>query len=210
MAVYRIPAAGGVGLGSFLARNPYLSNLSLRSSPDLLTEKGLAGLSSGLGDAELPRLRSLDLDNCDIQPGAAHRLGRLFAKCPALEELRLWSNPGLMTAEGLDGLKQGLGGACLPALTRLHLGSCDIQASAAESLGTLLARSSQLQILSLSLNRFLLTNEGIAGLERGLGGVELSELRELLVYRTFNTKSLTAKAALLQRIGASSECVVRA
>lgn len=210
MAMFRIPAAASTSLGKFLARNPQLSNLNLKHSPELLSSQGLLGLSQGLGDSALPCLEVLDLDNCDIQPAAACELGRLLARCPALRELRLWSNPGLLTPEGLAGLKDGLGNASLPVLARLHLGSCNIQASAAESLGSLLARSSRLQLLSLSLNRFLLTSEGLAGLERGLGGVELSELRELLVYRTFNTKSVTAKENILQKIGAGTECVVRA
>eukprot|EP00929_Paragymnodinium_shiwhaense_P096079 TRINITY_DN5756_c0_g1_i1.p1 TRINITY_DN5756_c0_g1~~TRINITY_DN5756_c0_g1_i1.p1 ORF type:complete len:221 (-),score=61.93 TRINITY_DN5756_c0_g1_i1:540-1202(-) len=208
-----VPAAAGHELGSFLARFSMLPNLSLKRCPQLFTAEGLDGLHGGLGDAKLHLLRSLDLDDCAIEPAQAEGLGRLLARCPKLEELKLWSNPGLLTTDGLAGLQRGLGEAELPNLRQLHLGCCDIQASAAEGLGAVLAKSSQLHILSLSMNRFLMTSEGLRGLEKGLksaGSEGLPELRELLLYRTFNTKSEDALANIRQRIGLSPECVLRA
>jgi len=202
----------GPSLGRLLdAGSEHLSNLHLRSCPDLLTPVGLSGIFEGLGDARLQALRWLDLDRCDVQPDAGPALGALLARCPLLQELRLGSNPALLTPQGLRGLLDGLGCRGMPSLSVLHLGDCDIQPSAAESLGTLFARHCRtLTTLSLSRNRFLTTPDGLEGIEKGLRGKGLPALQELLVYRTFNMKSLACQENLRRKLGVSPECSVRA
>jgi Ran GTPase-activating protein (RanGAP) involved in mRNA processing and transport len=207
-----VSSSAGPSLGRLLdAGSQHLSNLHLRRCPELLTPAGLSGIFEGLGDARLHALRWLDLDRCNVQPDAGPALGALLARCPRLQELRLGSNPALLTPEGLRGFLAGLGCRGMPSLSVLHLGDCDIQPAAAESLGMLFARHCKnLTTLSLSKNRFITTSDGLAGIEKGLQGKGLPALQELLVYRTFNMKSLACQENLRQKLGAPPECSVRA
>jgi len=216
MAALRgVGASVGPSLGRLLASCQqtgfHLSNLNLRGCPELLSISGLNAIFEGLGDAQLPGLRTLDLNGCDIRPAAAPALGALLKRCTNLQELRLGSNPALLTREGMAALHRGLGPRGMPSLANLHLGDCDIQAPEAESLGKLLGRvNERLETLTLSRNRCLTTSVGLAGIERGLAGKGMPALRELLVYRNFTTNAMDIEQNLRRRLGVGANCFVYA
>jgi len=206
--MYAISSSAASSLGGFLGRCPQISNLNLSGSPDLFATVGLRRFLLGLNGKALPGLRSLDLAGCNVQPEAAELLGRLLARCHNLGELHLRGNPALFTQEGLKNLDQGLGSTGLAVLSRLHIGDCNIQAVAAPSLGAILGRCAQLQRLSLSQNRGLLTPDGIDALHSGLNGASLPSLQELALYRC-NVRTPESKDRVRELLGAPEHCTIR-
>mmetsp|Transcript_13879 Transcript_13879/g.24206 ORF Transcript_13879/g.24206 Transcript_13879/m.24206 type:complete len:208 (+) Transcript_13879:32-655(+) len=204
-----IPSASASHLGAFLARHPQLSNLNLSRSPDLFSKTGLRALTAGLGGVSLPGLKTLDLAGCNVQVDAAVDLGIFLARCSQLETLLLDDNEALFTRQGLDALGQGLGLKSPRALNKLYIAGCNIQPQAAPSLGTILARCSNLETLSLSMNPKLMTANGLAGLEQGLNGARLPVLQQVALYRC-RVRGDESKDRIRQLLGAPETCTVRA
>jgi len=209
VAMIGIPVASASRLGAFLARYPQITNLNLSRCPDVFTEVGIKRLLGGLGTAQLHRLRSLDLADCDIQVESATHLGSLLARCTNLQTLELNDNTALFTPEGLEALSQGLGSSRPPALRQLRMAGCNIQPTAAHKLGKMLAQCSNLEQLSLSMNPKLLTGNGLAGLQEGLCGAKLPVLQQVALYRC-HIKRAESKERIRELFGAPATCSVLA
>ena len=65
-------------------------------------------------------------------------LGGFLARCPQLANLNLSYNSDFVTAEGIGGLRDGVGDAGLPQLAALNLRVCGIKAEAGPALGVTL------------------------------------------------------------------------
>jgi hypothetical protein len=200
-----ISVASASRLGAFLARYPQISNLNLSRCPDLFTEVGMKRLLGGLGAAELPRLKSLDLGACDIQVESATHLGSFLARCSNLQTLALNDNAALFTHEGLEALSQGLGLGGPLALSKLQIAGCNIQPTASLKLGNILAQCSNLEQLSLSMSPKLLTANGLAGLEEGLCGAKLPALQQVALYNCLVEKA-ESKEHIRELFGAPTTC----
>jgi hypothetical protein len=149
---------------------------------EFLTVRGGEGLS--MSAQSLPSMRRLVFESGGLPAGVVRAVGQ--SDLPAVTHLELWLGTGQYGGDStVDDLAEILGGARLPAVTRLGLRDSEIadDVAAAVASAPIVAR---LEVLDLSMGT--LTDRGARAL---LAGQPLTHLRELdLEYHFLSTEMM--------------------